>query len=414
MDSGGLTVARQQLRAALQAGVAAVDPARAVRRWVRQQDGLLEIGLKDCSNHYHWSMEDLRLLAIGKAAGPMAAAIDELLEAQIVGASLGDRRDPVGRVLPYRALVIGPAPMPDLSAHWVQVVGGHPLPDEGSLAAGRAVRQLLAQATSATVLLVCISGGATALVSDPVPGLSLGTLRSIYRALLASGAAIGEMNVVRSSLDRLKAGGLVALAQPAQVVALILSDVVGDAIGTIGSGLTAHPAAHNVLVGNNAQACQGAADYLLGQGYRVKIVTSTMEGEAKIVGAEIAHQIRQAPPGIALIYGGETTVTLPVDCGGCGGRNQELALAAILELADSSALVGAMGTDGIDGSSWAAGAIADGPTVLRANQLGMVAADYLERHDSYNFFAALGAAMITGVTGTNVADLVIAIQPLKK
>jgi glycerate 2-kinase len=399
MDSGGLMESRQQLRAALQAGVAAVDPARAVRRWVRQRDGLLEIGLQDSSQH--WSMEDLRLLAIGKAAGPMAGAIDELLGARILGDSSN------------RALVIGPAPMPDLPAHWSQVVGGHPLPDEGSLGAGRAVRQLLAQVTPATVLLVCISGGATALVSDPVPGLSLGTLRSIYRALLAGGVAIGEMNVVRSSLDRLKAGGLVALAQPAQVVALILSDVVGDAIGTIGSGLTAHPAAHNVLVGNNAQACQGAADYLLGQGYGVNIVTSRMEGEAKIVGTEIAQQIRQAPPGTALIYGGETTVTLPVDCG-CGGRNQELVLAATLALADSSALVGAMGTDGIDGSSLAAGAIADGQTMLRAQELGMVAADYLEWHDSYNFFGGLGEAIVTGVTGTNVADLVIAMQPPQK
>jgi glycerate 2-kinase len=355
MDSGGLMAARQLLRAALAAGVAAVDPARAVRRWVRQQDEWLEIGLKDCSQR--WRMEDLRLLAIGKAAGPMAAAIDQLLGAQI-----------------HQALVIGPAPLPNLPAHWGQVVGGHPLPDRGSLEAGRAVRQLLAQATSATLLLVCISGGATALVSDPVPGLSLETLRSIYQALLASGAAIGEMNVVRSSLDRLKAGGLVALAQPAQVVAVILSDVVGDAIGTIGSGLTAHPAAHNVLVGNNAQACQGAADYLLAQEYRVTIVTNTMEGEARSVGAEIAQKIRQAPPGTALIYGGETTVTLPVNGSGCGGRNQELVLAAALELADSPALVGAMGTDGIDGSSLAAGAIADGQTILRANQLGMAAA----------------------------------------
>jgi glycerate 2-kinase len=401
MDSGGLMVAWQQLRAALQAGVAAVDPARAVRRWVRQRDGLLEIGLPDGARH--WSMADLRLLAIGKAAGPMAGAIDELLGAQILGASLGDGSQ--------RALAIGPAPLP-LPAHWGQVVGGHPLPDQGSLAAGRAIRQLLAQVTPGTVLLVCISGGATALVSDPLPGLSLGTLRSIYQALLASGAAIGEMNVVRSSLDRLKAGGLVALAQPAQVVALILSDVVGDEIGTIGSGLTAHPAAHNVLVGNNAQACQGAADYLRGQGYEVNIVTSTMEGEAKIVGAKIAQQIRQAPPGTALIYGGETTVTLPIDCGR-GGRNQELVLAAALALADSSALVGAMGTDGIDGSSLAAGAIADGQTILRANELGMVAADYLERHDSDHFFGRLGEAIVTGVTGTNVADLVIALQPPK-
>jgi glycerate 2-kinase len=387
--------AREQLRAALQAGIAAVDPARALKRWVRQRDGWLEVGLAD--GYRRWPLEDLRLLVIGKAARPMAAAIDELLGARI-----------------DRALVVGPAAISALPSHWCQVVAGHPLPDAGSLAAGRAVRELLAGGTAHTLLLVCLSGGATALVSDPVPGLSLGTLRSIYQALLASGAAIDEMNVVRSSLDQLKAGGLVDLAAPAQVLGLILSDVVGDAIGTIGSGLTDRPTAHNVLVGNNAQACQGAGDYLREQGYRVNIVTNRLAGEAKIIGAEVAQAIRQAPPGTAAIYGGETTVTLPVDCEGCGGRNQELVLAAALALADSSALVGAIGTDGIDGSSLAAGAIADGRTILRAKELGLVAEDYLQRHDSDRFFGGLGEAIVTGATGTNVADLVIAIHPPKK
>jgi glycerate 2-kinase len=386
--------ANAQLRAALLAGIAAVDPARAVQRWVRQQDGWLEIGLAEVRR---WPMADLRLLAIGKAAAPMARAMHELLGGQI-----------------DRALVIGPATIPDLPTHWSQVVGGHPLPDAGSLEAGRAVREFLAQGTAQTLVLVCISGGATALVCDPLLGLSLETLRSLYRALLASGATIDEMNVVRSSLDRLKAGGLVTLAAPAQVVGLILSDVVGDEIGTIGSGLTDHPLAHNLLVGNNVQACRGAADYLRAQGYQVRIVTHRLVGEAKILGSEIAQAIQQAPPGTALIYGGEPTVTLPVDCAGIGGRNQELVLAAALAFADGAALVGAVGTDGIDGSSLAAGAIADGGTLQRAKALGLEAGDYLQRHDSDRFFGGLGEAIVTGATGTNVADLVIAMHPPQK
>jgi glycerate 2-kinase len=383
---------RHHLRAAFQAGIRAVEPQQAVGQHVQRCGELLAI--TDGVNSDRWPMVDLRLLAIGKAAGPMATAIAELVGVQRID----------------RALVISPEPVPNLPAHWLQIWAGHPLPTAASLAAGQAVRQLVANGTTETVVLVCISGGATALVSDPLPGISLSTLRAIYQTLLASGAEIQEMNVVRSGLDRLKAGGLVALAQPAQVVGLVLSDVVGDSIATIGSGLTL--TAHNVLVGNNAQACQGAAAYLTAQGYRV--ITNTMQGEAKIVGAEIARAIQQAPPGTALIYGGETTVTMPPANSGCGGRNQELVLAAALELNESSGLVGAVGTDGIDGCSPAAGAMADRSTLPRAIELGLVATDYLQRHDSYHFFTALGDSIITGPTGTNVADLAIAIHPLKK
>lgn len=373
------------LQAAFQAGIQAVEPQQAVSRHLRRRGKFLAIADRQ------WPMADLRLLAIGKAAGPMATAIAEFLGPQQID----------------RALVISPDPVTNLPAHWLQIQAGHPLPTAGSLAAGQAARQLVANSTAATVLLICVSGGATALICDPLPGISLSTLQAIYQALLASGAKIQEMNVVRSSLDRLKAGGLVQLAQPAQVLGLVLSDVVGDSISTIGSGLTLN--AHNVLVGNNAQACQGAAAYLTAQGYQVMM--STMQGEAKMVGAKMARAIQKTPPGTALIYGGETTVTLPPVGSGLGGRNQELVLAAALELTGSPCLVGAIGTDGIDGCSPAAGAIADQYTVQRARDLGLVATEYLQHHDSYHFFAALGDSILTGPTGTNVADLAIALHP---
>jgi glycerate 2-kinase len=373
------------LQAAFQAGIQAVEPQQAVSRYLGRRGKFLAIAGRQ------WPMADLRLLAIGKAAGPMATAIAEFLGPQQID----------------RALVISPDPVTNLPAHWLQIQAGHPLPTAGSLTAGQAARQLVADSNAATVLLVCVSGGTTALICDPLPGISLSTLQTLYQALLASGAEIQEMNVVRSSLDRLKAGGLVQLAQPAQVLGLVLSDVVGDSIATIGSGLTLN--AHNVLVGNNAQACQGAAAYLTAQGYQVMI--STMQGEAQIVGAEMARAIQKAPPGTALIYGGETTVTLSPAGSGLGGRNQELVLAAALELTGSPCLVGAIGTDGIDGCSPAAGAIADQYTVQRAGDLGLVATEYLQRHDSYHFFAALGDSIVTGPTGTNVADLAIALHP---
>jgi glycerate 2-kinase len=373
------------LQAAFQAGIQAVEPQQAVSRHLRRRGKFLAIADRQ------WPMADLRLLAIGKAAGPMATAIAEFLGSQQID----------------QALVISPDPVTNLPAHWLQIQAGHPLPTAGSLTAGQAARQLVVNSTAATVLLVCVSGGATALICDPLPGISLSTLQVLYQALLASGAEIQEMNVVRSSLDRLKAGGLVQLAQPAQVLGLVLSDVVGDSISTIGSGLTLN--AHNVLVGNNSQACQGAAAYLTAQGYQVMI--STMQGEAKTVGAEMARAIQKAPAGTALIYGGETTVTLPPAGSGLGGRNQELVLAAALELTGSPCLVGAIGTDGIDGCSPAAGAIADRYTVQRAGDLGLVATEYLQRHDSYHFFAASGDSILTGPTGTNVADLAIALHP---
>jgi glycerate 2-kinase len=437
---------RDVLQQALKAGIAAVEPQTAVLTHLQRQGQSLKIADRT------YPTSDLRLISVGKAAIPMAQAVRTL-----IGDSLGERlpsplgdaartarssvglttsslllsetlRVPLGRPqdlrqaqgsaghrrqrLP-RALIISPEPPIDLPAGWQQIRGAHPLPDLGSLEAGTAAIELLDRTTAETVILVCVSGGATALLIAPPSDIPLETLRAVYRALLASGSNIQAMNAVRSRLDRLKAGGLVTLAQPAQVVGLILSDVVGDPIGTIGSGLTAAPAAHNYLVGNNLQACQGAAAYLQTQGYNVRIVTHKLEGEAKVVGVRIAQEIQQTPPGTALIYGGETTVTLGTQAIGQGGRNQELVLAAAVELATAAQpiAVAAMGTDGVDGSSPAAGAIADHQTLSRSQQLGLVAQDYLERHDSYRFFASLGDALITGATGTNVADLAIAIHP---
>jgi glycerate 2-kinase len=239
-------------------------------------------------------------------------------------------------------------------------------------------------------------------------------LRSIYETLLACGADIREMNAVRSRLDRLKGGGLVDLAAPAQVVGLILSDVVGDDIAIIGSGLTDRPTAHNTLIGSNFQACVAAADLLQNLGYQPQIVTSQMTGVASTQGRSIALAIQSVAPGTALIYGGETTVALPTNCPGRGGRNQELVLAAAIELGKSTipAWIGSIGTDGIDGSSPAAGAIAETQTGELAKAQKMVAQEYLDRHDSYHFFEQLGQSVIIGATGTNVADLSIAIRPI--
>jgi glycerate 2-kinase len=382
---------RDHLMRAFQAGIDAVQPDRAIRQFV-------ELTVDGCKIADILSpTSDLRVLTVGKAAAAMAETLADLLGEKV-----------------QQGLVVSPQIAQELPANWRIVLGNHPLPGTGSLAAGQAVRELLANCTANTLLLVGVSGGATALLIDPPPAISLNTLRSIYQTLLTSGADITEMNAVRSCLDRLKAGGLVDLAAPAQVAGLILSDVVGDDLAIIGSGLTNRPTAQNTLIGSNYQACLAASDLLKSLGYQPEIVTTQMTGVASSQGRSIAHAIQAAAPRTALIYGGETTVALPVDCPGQGGRNQELVLAAAIELQNypSPVWIGSIGTDGIDGQSPAAGAIAETQTCKMARAQKIMAEDYLDRHDSYHFFEQLGQAIVIGATGTNVADLSIALKPI--
>jgi glycerate 2-kinase len=390
---------RDHLLQAFQAGIQAVQPDLAIRKFVELTAGGCKVA------DLNWSTQDLRVLTVGKAAWSMAEALVDILTDRV-----------------NHGLVVSPQIGKALPPNWRVVQGDHPLPGTGSLAAGKAVRELLKDCTVDTLILVGVSGGATALLVDPPPEISLTILRSIYQALLASGADIQEMNAVRSRLDRLKGGRLVDLAAPGRVVGLILSDVVGDSIEVIGSGLTDRPAAHNTLIGNNQQACEAAAGQLQSWGYHPRIVTTQMQGEASTQGREIAQAIQATSPGTALIYGGETTVTLPPKCPGKGGRNQELVLAAAIELSkfEVPAWVGSIGTDGIDGASRAAGAIAQTQTCQLAYARGLAAQEYLYHHDSYRFFNILasvsndqiGQTIVTGATGTNVADLSIALRPL--
>jgi hydroxypyruvate reductase len=295
-------------------------------------------------------------------------------------------------------------------ARWpfAAIEAGHPLPDANSLRSGDAVCDALTGCTADTLVLVCVSGGASALLVAPHPGISLRMVTTINDALLKSGADIVEMNAVRSRIDRLKAGGLVRLAQPAEVRGLILSDVIGDPLNVIASGLTHDPAARNLLVGNNTQACEAARAAARQAGFDARIVTTALRGEAREAGAMVAAAIASATPGTALIYGGETTVTLTGD--GKGGRNQELALAAALHGLPAGCTVAALGTDGTDGPTDAAGAIAYADTLARAAESGLAPLAFLARNDSHAFFAALGDLIHTGPTGTNVADVVVALK----
>jgi glycerate 2-kinase len=371
---------------------------------------------------------------------PMARSIHTLLGSRIAKGLVITKYDHLGDL--------------KLPANWECIESAHPVPDDLSLAAGNRVCEFLADCTAQTLVLACISGGASALVIaprewsalitlltnpataaispetqslietallnksidlttiDPALNITLPALQAIGTALLASGLSIEKINAVRSQIDRLKAGGLVDLAGTGQVIGLILSDVIGDPIAAIASGLTNHFNADNILVGNNCQACEAVAKAASELGYNPQIVTTEWEGEAQFRGVEIAREIVSKPPKTVLIYGGETTVNLPRNCLGKGGRNQELGLAAAIELADHHvpAWVITLATDGTDGPTDAAGVTVNETTIDRSLALGLDAQMALDRHDSYPFFHQLGDLHLIGATGTNVADITIAIR----
>ena len=334
---------------------------------------------------------------------------------------------------------------------------GHPVPDsQGEKGAARIAE--IARAAGPDDLVVClISGGASALLPLPAPPVTLAEKRAITNQLLECGANIHEINCVRKHISRIKGGQLARLAYPATVLTLILSDVIGDDLDVIGSGPTVPDRTtfadakaildkyalwerippgvrkrlssrasetpkprdrifrkvQNLIVASNLLAVNAAAREARKLGFGTMILSTFLEGEAREVArvlAAIAREIRATgnpiKPPACVITGGETTVTIRGM--GIGGRNQEFALAAALDIAGiKDVLILSAGTDGSDGPTDAAGAIADGTTLDRARRQGLDAAKYLAENDSYSFFHPLGDLIKTGPTGTNVADIQI-------
>lgn len=323
--------------------------------------------------------------------------------------------------------------------------------------------RLARQAGPDDLVFCLLSGGGSALCPAPSADMTLAEKQHVTRLLLECGASIDEINTIRKHLSRLKGGQLARLVAPATLVTLVLSDVVDDRLDVIASGPTVPdpstyqdcldilagydllarlPASvqrhlqrgqagelpetpkpqdplftrnQTVVIGSNRLALQAAQAEAQARGYTTVLLTSSLQGEARHIArmhAAIAREIRQsgapvAPPACVLA-GGETTVTIHGD--GTGGRNQEFALAAALDMAglDRVVLLSA-GTDGTDGPTPAAGALVDGQSVARARALGLLPERYLRRHDSYHFFHALDDLLVTGPTGTNVMDMHIVL-----
>lgn len=337
--------------------------------------------------------------------------------------------------------------------------GGHPLPDAAGEAATRRLLDRVAGVGEDVLILVLLSGGGSSLLVAPAPGITLDDKRALTKGLLVSGADIAALNTVRKHCSRVKGGGLARAAKHgAGLWALLLSDVVGDDPALIASGPTvadpttfrdaervvddhlapdqvpravrAHLArglagdvpetvkpddpvlehARTLVLAGNRDAVAAAARVAAARGYTAEVLATPLTGDAAEAGRMVAGRLRAAPRDrpVAVIGGGETTVR--VRPGGRGGRSQQLALAAAIALAGEPGVVLAAGTDGVDGPTTAAGACVDGDSAARARASGFDPERTLEATDSNPLLAATGDLLVTGPTGTNVADVVVALR----
>jgi glycerate 2-kinase len=431
---------RAQALDVLAAGLAAVDPGEAIRRFMIHGEHTLWI---DGAAYNLDRFRRIFVIGGGKASASMAAAVEELLAERITAGWVNVK---YGYTAHTEIVTVHEA--------------GHPVPDAAGVEGTRQMLDLLRDVTADDLVLCLISGGGSALLTQPVNGVSLDDVQAITDLLLRSGAPIQAINAVRKHLSRVKGGQLARLAYPATVISMIVSDVVGSPLDVIASGPTvpdpttyAHAQAvierygiadeipasirqhlkngvnggiddtpkdddeafanvQNVIVADNARAALAAAGQAEEIGFNTLLLSTFVEGEAREVGlviAGIAKEImasgRPVRRPACVLMGGETTVTVRGD--GTGGRNQELALAAALAIQGmEDVLIASLATDGTDGPTDAAGGLVDGTTVQRGADLGFSAVAALADNDSYPFLQGIGDLMITGPTNTNVNDLI--------
>ncbi|AEH25218.1 glycerate kinase type-2 family protein [Pyrococcus yayanosii] len=425
-----LTLVREAIRAA--------DPYLAVKRALRIEDGKIIVQGKVFGVRGR-----IYVLAFGKAACEMARAVEDVL-GEGIASGIAVTKYGYGR--PLRRIKV--------------IEAGHPIPDENSIRGAEEGLRLVERVGSKDILLVLISGGGSALFELPEDGITLEDIKKTNDLLLKSGARIHEINTVRKHISKVK-GGKLAKRVKGTLVALIISDVVGDDLEAIASGPTvkdpttfedahrvlrlyglwakvpesvkAHierglrgeaeetlkedlPNVHNFLIASNSIACEAVAAKARELGFNPYILTTTMEGEAKdaglILGAIVQRAYWEEDPfrkPAVLIAGGETTVTITGDAG-MGGPNQELALSIARKIAGlKGVVVVAFDTDGTDGPTDAAGGIVDWETLKRLEAVGLRIEEVLAKHNAYRALKVVGALLFTGPTGTNVNSMVIAV-----
>lgn len=416
------------------------SPERAVEKSLTRKDEILHV---DGLSFDLRLFENIYVLGGGKACAGMAQSVENILKGRI-------RRGIVN--IPYG--VESRYALSDIELN----EASHPLPDEKGVAGAKKMMEIARNATEKDLIILLISGGGSAFLTLPATGLYLEDIKEITAALLKSGATIDEVNAVRKHVSAIKGGRFAKECYPATVLSLIISDVVGDRIDTIASGPSApdkttygesmdvlskyklldkYPrvSSHiqkgmDGLIRDTPKSGSGIFDRVynrlictnrsvlekviedLADDYDLNLYTTNQTGEAREIGVSLAQMLmkkaqkKKEKPSV-ILCGGETTVT--VRGGGKGGRNQELVLAAIAQLAGDGFTIASFGTDGIDGMTDAAGAIADGQSHKRALEQGLHPATYLKNNDSYNFFIKLADLIFTGPSGTNITDVTVMV-----
>lgn len=423
-----------------------------IQEYMRQKNyaGCLLIGFGKAS--YHMALAVAREFCGVKISG--GVVITKYGHAGIPGDECSSAKDYLSQVQVYEA--------------------GHPIPDEQGVRATGEVIRLLDQADGKSLVVCLISGGGSALLVSPYPGITLAEKQQVTDLLLRSGADISELNAVRKHISRIKGGRLAERAAPAEVISLMISDVIGDPLDVIASGPTAPDTStyqdamdvirkyhigekvpcrvidilnegirggipetpkeinplfrrvRNIVIASNKRAIETARDAAIRMDMEPIILSCEISGEAREAGRWLAEKAmavkaeRQGGTGggqqqrkkpVCLISGGETTVT--VKGNGKGGRNTELAMSfAMAVRGEEGMTLLSAGTDGTDGPTDAAGAIVDGNTIIRAEGSGLKPLEYLDNNDSYNFFKQMDSLLITGPTGTNVMDIQLIIIEL--
>lgn len=412
----------------LSACIDAVEPGNAIRRFVQREKNLLFI---DDQKYDLNEFDNVTVLGLGKATEAMSFALLDVLGST-----------------PSRGLLIPKQAFASPASGFTVSPGGHPVPTEASVHAGNAAFDLASSLTERDLLICLISGGGSALMTSPQHGLHLADLQTLTKLLLACGARVDEINTLRRHLDRVKGGGIAKSANGARIASLILSDVVGNPLEAIASGPTAPDSStreaaltilekydllnkvpavilgvletapetpkpndqlfervQNVLVGSNSLAAQAGLEMAKSLGFHTHFLGDTWQGEARDIAKELCgHFNLNYERPFCLIAGGETTVTLRGN--GKGGRNQELALSAAIEMnGRENIMLITLATDGEDGPTDAAGAVVTGETCQRGGRLEVDAQALLSQNDAYSYFQALGDLIQPGPTGTNVNDL---------
>lgn len=418
--------------------IQAADPRKSVRDSLTVDDTGITVG--EWSAPWH-EVGRIVVIGAGKAACPMARAVADKLGDRISASLVVTKKGSAESV-------------PGITVR----EAAHPVPDQNGVDAATEMLELVRDLNECDVVIMLLSGGGSALLVAPADGISLNDKQTVTNALLGSGATIHEMNAVRKHLSRVKGGQLARACGSATVLTLALSDVINDPIDVIASGPTVPdtstfadavavidryglrnilpkaavgrlergvageiddtPKANDALfqrntvriVGSNRTALRAAYDAAYEAGYTPRILTSSLRGEAREAAkvlVALAEGVPKTDHPCALICGGETTVTLGENPG-AGGRNQEFAVAAALEITERDDIVVlSVGTDGTDGPTDAAGGIVDSTTVQRAEAAGFNVRDALQRHDAYPLLEAIGDLVVTGPTGTNVMDVVV-------